>query len=228
MQLRLDELAKCLKTPTDTVERWIRQGRIPVRKKGDQCVYKIAALKKWADENNLSYVVSDTGFQDTPKKEAETVYSAMKKGGVFYEVPGHSVEDVFSAAVDRIDCLRTMDQRKSLHKRLVARENLMSTGIGNGVAIPHPRKPLPYDDIPAFITTCFLKNRIDFHSMDNKPVHVMFIIVCPTSKSHLYLLSRLSFCLRNDGFTALLNDTPDPDTFFATVKEFQKGIDPPG
>ena len=74
MQLRLDELAKCLKTPTDTVERWIRQGRIPVRKKGDQCVYKIAALKKWADENNLSYVVSDTGFQDTPQKTCTNVY----------------------------------------------------------------------------------------------------------------------------------------------------------
>lgn len=228
MQLRLYKLAKCLNTTPDTVERWIRQGRIPVRKKGNQCIYNSTVLKKWANENNLSFVMPETASEKTPKKTDENLYSAMKRGGVLYEIPGDSVEDALSAAVNQIDCLHTVEQQKTLLQNLVARETLMSTGIGNGIAIPHPRKPLPYKEIPAFITTCFLRNRIDFHAVDNKPVYVMFIIACPTSKLHLYLLSRLSFCLQNDEFTKLLSDVPDPDTFFTKVQEFQKGFDSTG
>lgn len=228
MQLRLDELARCLNTTPDTVERWVRQGRIPVRKKGNQCIFNSKVLKKWTDENNLSFMMPDTASKEAPKKEQEKLYSAMKRGGVFYDIPGDSVDDVLHTAVNQIQCLQATDKKNALHKSLIAREKLMSTGIGNGIAIPHPRKPLPYDEIPAFIATCFLKNRIDFHAVDNKPVFVMFIITCPTSKSHLYLLSRLSFCLRNDGFIKHLCEIPDPETFFTKIKEFQDGFDSSG
>lgn len=228
MQLQLDELARCLNTTSGTVERWVRQGRIPVRKKGNQCVFNSKALQKWTDENNLSFMMPDTKPKKTPKKENADFISAVKRGGILYDIAGDSVEEVLHSAVNQIGCLTTADEKKALYESLIAREELMSTGIGNGVAIPHPRKPLPYDSIPAFITTCFLKNQINFNSVDKKPVFVMFIITCPTSKSHLYLLSRLSFCLRNDGFIKQLSEIPDSEMFYTKVKEFQNRFDSPG
>lgn len=228
MQLQLDELARCLNTTSGTVERWVRQGRIPVRKKGNQCIFNSKVLQKWTDENNLSFMMPDTKSKKTPKKETADFLSAVKRGGVLYDIAGDSVEEVLDSAVSKIGCLKTTDEKKALYESLIAREELMSTGIGNGVAIPHPRKPLPYDSIPAFITTCFLKNQINFNAVDKKSVFVMFIITCPTSKSHLYLLSRLSFCLRNDGFIKQLSEIPDSETFYIKVKEFQNRFDSPG
>lgn len=228
MQLRLNELARRLNMTPETIERWIRQGRIPVRKKGNQCLFNDKALKKWTDENNLSFVTPETASTKTQKPESLDLLSAMKRGGILYDIAGDSVEDVLRTTVDQIDCLQAADQKEALYKSLVAREKLMSTGIGNGVAIPHPRKPLPYDAVPAFITTCFFKHQIDFHAVDKKPVYVMFIITCPTSKSHLYLLSRLSFCLRNDEFIKLLSNIPEPTTFFKKVEEFQDRFGSPG
>jgi len=53
------------------------------------------------------------------------------------------------------------------------------------------------------ITTCFLKNEIDFNAVDKKPVFVLFLMLCSTTKLHLKLLSKLSLCLREKAFISL-------------------------
>lgn len=228
MRLELEELARCLNMTPDTVERWIRQGSIPVRKKASHCTFSIAALKQWAQENSLTFSMPDKTNRAAAQPVEDSFLSAMERGGVLYDISGDTVERVLHAAVERIRLLPEPEQKKALYESLIAREELMSTGIGNGVAIPHPRKPLLHESIPAFITTCFLKEPVAFQAVDKKPVFVLFVIVCPTSKSHLYLLSRLSFCLRDDGFITLLKGIPDARTFFSGVKVFQRQFDASG
>ncbi len=227
MQLQLRELAAALNITPGTLERWIRQGRIPVRKKENDCIFSLASLQKWAEANNLTYITPGGEAKQAPPDEMDTLGAAMERGGVFYGIEGETVADVIRSGVSRIVFFETEGQRESLYGSLLAREELMSTGIGKGVAIPHPRTPLDYGEIPAFITTCFLKKPVDFNAVDRQPVFVLFLLICPSSKRHLHLLARLSFCLRDQEFIKFLNHLPEPAAFFEKIDELDQRFDAP-
>jgi len=141
MKLTLHETAKLLDLPIGTVERWIRQGRIPIRKSGTTCFFKKTVLEKWAAMHNLSFSKTEQDQQQKDKMVSVSLRSSMEFGGVFHDIPGSNVEEVLSAIVSRNTFLDETN-KKLLLNRLIERENLTSTGIGNGVAIPHPRSPL--------------------------------------------------------------------------------------
>ena len=193
MKLSINELAEALNITPGTVERWIRQGRIPARQKEAHCEFDLSSVQKWARDNNLKFTPPGTEIRPPRPDHPDTLASAMECGGIFYDIEGATVSDVIRAGVSRIPCFQTSGQRDLLCESLLAREELMSTGIGRGVAIPHPRTPLDFGGIPAFITTCFLKNPMDYQAVDRRPVFVLFFLVCPSSKQHLHLLARLSF-----------------------------------
>ncbi|MBU4037754.1 MAG: PTS sugar transporter subunit IIA, partial [Proteobacteria bacterium] len=60
---------------------------------------------------------------------------------------------------------------------------------------------------------------------DGKPVSVMFLLVCPSVKSHLYFLSRISFCLRDNSFITFLNNSPTPEMFYEKIEAFEKHLE---
>ncbi|MGB9499261.1 MAG: PTS sugar transporter subunit IIA [Dissulfuribacterales bacterium] len=227
MRLQIEELATCLQLTVSTVERWIRQGRIPVRKKGPLCVFNLLSVQKWADSNNLTFTPPGSKPEKKSQHRMDNLLAVMKRGGVFYDVEGDSVEEVLNSAVGHISCFKTKAHKEALYESLLAREALMSTGIGKGVAIPHPRTPLGYADIPAVISTFFLKKPVNYNAVDKKPVKVLFVLVCPSSKYHLHLLARLSFCLRDEAFLDFLSQTPDQDVFFEKADEFDGRFDTP-
>jgi len=227
MKLQLQELAASLSITPDTLERWVRQGRIPVRMKENHYIFSRSSLQKWAASNNLTYRAPGAEVQKPLEKQADTLRVAMERGGVYYDIEGESTAEVIRAGVNCITCFDTQGQRETLYESLLAREELMSTGIGNGVAIPHPRTPLDYGEIPAFITTCFLKTPMDYKAVDRQPVFVLFLLVCPSSRRHLHLLARLSFCLRDEAFVQFLNLSPDQASFFQKIEEFDFRFDAP-
>ena len=87
-------------------------------------------------------------------------------------------------------------QKKDIYKAILDREHIMSTGVGNGVAIPHSK--IPSIDRQA-LSIAVLDQGIDFNAIDGKPVSLIFLVVGSQeqSKSHLRLLSQLSRSLMN-------------------------------
>jgi PTS system nitrogen regulatory IIA component len=85
---------------------------------------------------------------------------------------------------------------EELVRILVEREALGSTGIGDGVAIPHGKLPFLSDMIVAFGRS---RSGVDFESLDNKPAHLFFLLVTPVDKpgDHLKTLARISRILKN-------------------------------
>ena len=227
MKLTIHEIAQSLYLPMSTVRRWIRQGRIPIHKSGSGYVFNEAILKKWAEAHHLTFSPPRKTVDHKQALKIENLLSAMKRGGVFHGIKGDDVAKVLKAAVNVIPDM-TDNTKENLYERLIERENLTSTGIGKGVAIPHPHRPASGDEYKPVITTCFLEKPIDFSAIDDKPVFVMFILLCPTVKDHLYLLSRLAFCVRDDLFVEFLRTSPSPDDFFLKIIEFEKQLDRTG
>ncbi|MGM0453339.1 MAG: PTS sugar transporter subunit IIA [Thermodesulfobacteriota bacterium] len=228
MELSLDQFAKCMDMPPSTIERWIRQGRMPVKRKGDNCIFSQQALEKWAEEHNLAFCKPGVEQTQPAEEGPQGLLPVMKRGGICYDVPGDSVAEALRAAVDRMKAPAGEKEKQRLYENLLDREQMMSTGIGNGVAIPHPRTPLAEAEVPAQIATCFLEKPVDFSAVDKKPVFVLFVLVAPTSQCHLHLLSRISFCLRDAHFLEMLAEKPDPERLLEKAGEFDQRLDEPG
>jgi len=211
-------------TPEATLRRWARQGKIPTRERSGTYVFRKGELAKWARWRNLTLMDSASPPAALPAAGEISLYGTMKSGGAFFKVPGTDAREVLTAANKLIPLPGTVDRRMLL-ERLLQREDLVSTGIGNGVAIPHPRYPM--EDIPAggIISTFFLKKEIDFRAVDGLPVFVLFIILNPDTKTHLELLSRLSFCLREDGFIGFLRGCGSNEDLLLKIQEIEDRIE---
>ena len=97
MRLTLKEVAQCLHLPLSTVERWIRQGRIPIQRGENGLIFNDSALEKWAATHNLPFTrpIKDKALQkDKVSQEVsqlENLLSVMQRGGVFHNVNGDDV-----------------------------------------------------------------------------------------------------------------------------------------
>lgn len=224
MKLSIKQVASALDLPVSTLERWIRQGRIPIHKSDNEYLFETTVLKKWAASNNLPLSLEKEPRKTSDFLTIDSLFSAIEKGGCYYDVEGDSVDTVLESAVSRIVWLDKSHQDK-LYANLIKREQLASTGLGNGIAIPHPREPLPESFDTSAIATCFLKQPVDFNAIDDKPVFVLFILMSPTVKHHLHLLSRLSFCIRDRAFVHFLKAGPPAEMLLEKITEFEQHLD---
>jgi PTS system nitrogen regulatory IIA component len=224
MKLPMKNMAGALHLPVSTIERWIRQGRIPIQRVGADVVFSQSAVEKWAATHNLSFSLDGNPAHDHPPAALDTLVSAMKKGKVCHRIRGANAAATLKSAVDCIDYL-SKDVRDELHEKLLEREQLASTGIGNGIAIPHPRDPLSKPPETPAITTCFLETGVPFNAIDDQPVFVFFLLISPTVKQHLHLLSRLSYCIRDRSFVSFLHTHPDAAEIHSRVAEFEEQLD---
>ena len=224
MNLSVGEVARCLDLPSSTIERWIRQGRIPIHKSGSECVFDVAALKKWAGKHNLTFTPGRGAEPEAERNDPDGLLPALRRGGVVYGVSGGDAEAVLENAVALIPGEVTSD-RAELLSRLIERERLVSTGIGKGVAIPHPRTPMEEGPEHPAICTCFLEEEVGYGAVDEQPVFILFLLISPNVKLHLHLLSRLAYCLRNDAFIAFLREKPEPEALFEKIVEFEQQLD---
>jgi PTS system nitrogen regulatory IIA component len=105
-----------------------------------------------------------------------------------------------------------------LVKVLMERERLGSTGIGEGIGIPHGK----VKDLESLVLGFGLsKKGIDFDSMDGHPAHIFFLLLTPENSTglHLKLLARISRILKNDSFKQKLLRATNRDEIYSIIKE---------
>jgi PTS system nitrogen regulatory IIA component len=151
--------------------------------------------------------------------DADTLVRMIQAGGVYYNITGDRPEAVFADAVPQLDLPAGVDPQ-IMYSGLCERERLMTTSVGSGIALPHPRTPLVTDEKDERIFVCFLDSPVNFDAMDGNPVFVLFIILSAESKSHLKVLSRLSFLFQQESFRTVLKEKPDVEELVASIKHF--------
>jgi PTS system nitrogen regulatory IIA component len=222
-KLTVREAAALLDVSEKSVYRWIKQGVLPAYRINDQYRINRAELLEWATAQKMH--VSPEIFAE-PESETEappTLEDALRTGGIHYRVGGRDKASVLHAVVETIHLPENVD-REFLYQVLLAREALGSTGIGDGIAIPHVRNPIVLHLSRPTVTLCFLEQPVDFGALDGQPVSTLFTLISPTVRAHLHLLSRLAFALRHPRFKAAVRSQASREEIFAALHEAEAAV----
>lgn len=196
MQLTLRDLSKCLNVSESTVTRWIKRRGLPGRHVAGQYRFNRAEVLEWATTNLVQVSLEAFSRLEAEEDPVPALAEAIDGGGIFYGLEDTNKSQALRALVQVLPLPEDVDRELLLHLFL-AREASASTALGDGIAIPHVRNPIVLHVIRPMITLAFLREAVDFGALDGKPVHVLFSIISPTTRSHLQLLSRLSFVLHD-------------------------------
>lgn len=203
MQLTVREAAVHLGVDEATVRRWIAERGLPAHRAQERAYVNPVELWEWAIEQGITVSRRLLEQERTSPEDVPPLADLLRAGGIFHDIPGRTKPDVLRAFVERLPLPPEQD-RDFLLAVLEAREAMGSTGIGDGIAIPHVRNPIVLHVGRPFVTLGLLAHPIDFGAMDGKPVHALFMVVSPTVPGHLRVLSRLAFALRDAGVRDLL------------------------
>jgi PTS system nitrogen regulatory IIA component len=211
MELNVRDAARLLATPEKQVYRWIDEGEIPFYRINEQPRFNRAELLEWATYRRMPVAVDVFHDGEEGAQTGAGLVDALQAGGVHADVPGTDRESMLRAVVGLLRLPAAVD-REYLVQVLLAREAIGSTGIGEGIAIPHVRNPVVLNGVPASITLCYLANPIPFDAVDGQPVHTIFSMISPTIRGHLRLLARLSWALHDPRFkAAVLRRAPEAE-----------------
>jgi nitrogen PTS system EIIA component len=226
MQLTVRDVAELLSVSEKTVYRWVEERGLPGYRLSGQYRFNRAELLEWATGNKVN--VSPRIFEEPETKAGQLpeLTDALQAGGVFYRLSGL---DKVSALRSVVEVLRLPEEvdREFLLQVILAREQLESTGIGDGVAVPHVRNPIVLHVPKPTVTLCFLEKPVEFGAIDGQPVHALFTLISPTVKAHLHLLSRLAFALRDPVMKTLIAQQGNREEILAAVLRIGDAIKRP-
>lgn len=217
MQLTLRQAAKYLGVSESTARRWIRERGLPVHEVSERLYLNAVELWEWAVEHGVTVSRSLLEHARRAPDTVPPMSRLLRAGGIFYDVDAKDKRDVLRQFVARLPLPPEQD-RATLLSVLEAREAMGSTGVGDGIAIPHVRNPIVLHVDEAFVTLCLLKHPVDFDAIDGKPVHTLFMVVSPTVPVHLRILAQLGFLLRDEMLRDMFRTRVPPDDIIGRIE----------
>ena len=143
--------------------------------------------------------------------------SLVSKGGVF-TVEGSSTTEIYEKVCNLIKFPESITS-DAVFNALCAREKIMSTAVGNGIALPHASVPIIKEEDEQRVCVVYLKEPLDMNAPDEMKVHTMFVILTQNRQTHLQVLSRLVSLLRDTSFLKLLENQANGVDLIEKIRE---------
>jgi len=142
----------------------------------------------------------------------------LKAEAIIMEMKAKEKLEAIKELVDYMVAHKFVDDGEGFLKALAKRENLESTGIGDGIAIPHARTDTVKNLILAFARS---NEGVDFSSIDGKPSHLIFLIASPEKNKSEYImaLAKLSRLLRKQQVREQLRTAENPEGIMDIIKK---------
>ncbi len=234
MDLKIKDVAELLNVSEATVRRWLIEGKIPAYRIKNQDLFCRTQIESWVMNQRLSTHDEAGPFKEKNKTEEleinsakggikqYSLYRALHKGGVVDPVQGSSKEEVIRTTMRTIAKNLNLDA-EVLSDLLMDRENLQSTGIGHGIAIPHTRDYLlnTHQDI---VVVAFPEKPLAYGALDHKLVHTLFFLFACEDKRHLHLLAKIAHLSSLPQTMKLLQSKPNKETLLEYVKNWESSV----
>ena len=142
---------------------------------------------------------------------------------IIVDLKGESKEEIIAELVNSLPVGDSITDRDQVLQAVLDREKIMSTGIGDGIAIPHGKSAAVTELVAAMGTQ---RRGVDFDALDGEPAFVFFLLVSPANVSgpHIKALARISRLLKNDEFKKKLVEANSAEAIIATIEAAERDI----
>ncbi|MDR3161903.1 MAG: PTS sugar transporter subunit IIA [Spirochaetaceae bacterium] len=145
----------------------------------------------------------------------------FQRGGFLYNVPGDKSRDLLRNLIQSGPAVSGLD-RDRLLEAVLERETLVSTAVGRGIALPHPRTPLIEDPGEQRVVTAFLRRPVPWDAPDGEPVHTALLIISASARLHLHTLSGINFLCQQEPFRRLLKKRAPAEEILRAIAEAER------
>ena len=154
----------------------------------------------------------------TSKEATVNLLDYLPEPAIEVELKGQNKKEILKEMVALLADAHKIKRADKILEALMEREELGSTGIGQGIAIPHGKSE-HVDQVVAALDIS--KKGIDFDALDGEPVYLFFILVAPLNSSgiHLKILAKISRLLKDKFFRQALRESKSADEALKQVKE---------
>jgi PTS system nitrogen regulatory IIA component len=225
----LDELAAHLGRDRREIERLANRGRIPGHKRSGEWQFHAAEVTQWLEQEMREYTDTqlaavERSMEATAQEAGVPVSRLLSVETVQVPLEARTRRSVLESLVEV--CGRTWKvwQPAQVLKAVQEREELMPTAFDNGVALPHPRHPLPdavSESVVAFGRTL---SGIPFGAPNNSLTDLFFLVVCRDARTHLHVLARLGRLIQKPEFLSALRAAPDSRTAYDVIVQADEKI----
>lgn len=196
MDLTIKDISILLLKPEKEIQALIKKKEMPAQTINDKLLFNKQQIIEWALSRNIPINISN--HEKMSEYHVETLNTILEESSFFYDCD-LSEKTYIEQMVNLLDLEKNVD-KGIIVQLLKNREELMSTAIGNGISLPHPRIPLMVGKNKPLINFFFPKEPLDLKSLDGKPVHTIILMISQTIKQHLSILAHLSFLLSQESF----------------------------
>jgi len=194
--LTVKEMAQLLKLNDRTVLKMAQTGALPAAKIGGQWRFKRELVDRWLDDRMLGSMETSPG-RAAVSAGAVTPFSEMlDERLVKLDLEGSAKTELLRQLVQLLVDSHYLERSDSFLRKLLKREKLMTTALGDGVAFPHTRTPQKDLFERPKVVVGVSRRGVDFDALDGKPVHALFLICASDDSTHLHILAQLTRVIR--------------------------------
>lgn len=179
--LTIEEVAKYLRVSDRTVYDWAQKGEIPAGKIGTVWRFKKSELERWVNERLSS---------SSKKTDSEIHVKNFLSPDRIVFINNSSKRDAIVSLAEVLATAPQVKNKEELISEILKREELMSTAIGRGIAIPHVRLSSVTDLVMA-VGVC-KKDLPDYQAVDNEPIDLI-IMIAAAYNQHTYYLQTIAY-----------------------------------
>ena len=210
----LDELAQHLGRDRREIEKLANRGRLPGRKVDSAWQFHQPEITRWLEKEMREYTPAELRVLERSQKSEEVcdslpVSSILHPETVQVPLEARTRRSTLESLVEVAGRTFQVWSPSEVLTAVQQREEIFTTAYSGGIAIPHPRNPLPEahgESILAFGRTL---SRIPFGGVQGELTDLFFLVLCRDSRSHLAILARLGRMLQLVDFVDELREKQD-------------------
>jgi PTS system nitrogen regulatory IIA component len=224
--LTIQEVARMLGTDVRRVERRAQRGEIPCQKVGGHFRFNRAEITEWlqqrvggmSDEHLAEVDAGMTAQRQTPHDEM-IITPLLRLEAVTTNLGSRTKDSTLRELVALAQKTGLVLNSRELVEAVLHREELFSTALEEGIAIPHPRRPLPHAIAEPILVVAKTTQGIVFGAPDGSLTDLFFLTASQDDRHHLHILARLCRMLYEEDFVARLHEAETPHEMIELLKD---------
>ena len=220
--LTTQELADYMKLNEKTILKMAQKGELPGVKIGSQWRFHLEAIDRYLQKDILRASEDELDGILSTAEHLIPLSRLIDKSLIKLNLKAEDKEGVLSEIVEIVDVAGIIDNREELLEELKRRERMLSTAVGNGIAIPHPRRPNSTFFKKPNILMARSEKGVDFCSPDSKKVHLFFMTCAPNMMVHLRLMAKISKLLYIEGVIDQFMQVSSNDEIIQLLLEMER------